>query len=252
VSPGESVIGMLDWGVGGLGCYRALRVAYPNLNVLYCSDTGAAPYGKLTQCALSKRVAHMLARLVTLGATHLIVACNAASTVLADVSLPVPLLGIVECGIAVVPAAFSGSLGLVGGLRTIESQLYQRALSKPTRRIVARVAQPLSAHIEAGSTDSPAFAADLAEIMAPLADAEAILLACTHYPAVAAQIAGYAPRAELLDPAAALTALISTRWQLATFKPSTRLFCTGDPDAMQYAARRVWGVDAGSVTFLRA
>lgn len=252
MSSRESVIGMLDWGVGGLGCYRALRDAYPNARVLYCSDTGAPPYGKLTHGELRDRVQQMLDRLVALGANQLIVACNAACTVLDEVELAVPACGILECGIAVVPGTFRGVLGILGGKRTIESALYQRALSGPEREIVACIAQPLSAHIEAGSTDSPEFAHELQKIMAPLADADAILLACTHYPSVSARIAAHAPRARLIDPACALPALLAQRFQLHASTSSLQLLCTGDPEAMQRAALRVWGVQADSVSFLPA
>src|SRR5688500_6716342 len=80
--PMNQRLGILDWGIGGVGVLRALRQQAPRIPVIYSSDAGHAPYGQLTRDALSRRVSMVLTRMVELGATSLIVACNAASTVL--------------------------------------------------------------------------------------------------------------------------------------------------------------------------
>src|SRR5688572_9808162 len=102
--------------------------------------------------------------------------------------------------------------------------------------VCGRVAQPLSAHIEAGTARGAAFAETLAAIMSPIARADALLLACTHYPAVADAIAAHAPGAQLLDPARALAAATLKSLKGRRSDGPTRFLTTGDPAAMRRAA----------------
>ncbi len=235
-------IGMLDWGIGGIDCYRLLKRTHPQVPILYWSDTGAVPYGKLPARELSARVQKVVNRLVGLGATKLVVACNAASTVLANVASTVPVAGVIEHGRAAVPSTFRGTLGVIGGVRTIRSGLYRRALASPGRRIESRIAQPLSGHIEAGTIDTEAGRRDLTRVMARMVDADAILLACTHYAAIKDRLQVLAPRAELFDPVPALVDFVTRTFHPHSGHGIDRFFTTGDPTAMRAAARRVWGV----------
>ena len=238
-------LGFLDWGIGGLGIFQAFRRRRPAVPVLYWSDTGATPYGRLPAPQLTARVRGVLQAMVGHGVTHAVVACNAASTILpalGDVGIPV--MGVIEPAIAMVPPDLKGTLGVVGGTRTIRSGLYRRALTTPRRRVLQRIAQPLSAHIEAGRTGTPAFRADLERIMRPLARADAILLACTHYPSAAAAFRQLAPGASLLDPAQAVVDAIVARWRLPSGRGDLFL-TTGRPDEMRRAARAAWGIDLG-------
>jgi len=238
-------LGFLDWGIGGLGIFQAFRQRRPTVPVLYWSDTGATPYGRLPAPQLTARVRRVLQAMVGQGVTHAVVACNAASTILpalGDVGIPV--MGVIEPAIAMVSPELEGTLGVVGGARTIRSGLYRRALATPRRRVLQRIAQPLSAHIEAGRAGTPAFQADLERIMGPLSHVDAILLACTHYPSAAKAFRRLAPGAALLDPAEAVVEAIVARWRL----PSGRgdLFVTtGHPGEMRRAARAAWGIELG-------
>jgi glutamate racemase len=242
VSPALRV-GILDWGIGGLGCYRLLKEVRPTLPVTYWSDAGATPYGKLGARALEERVSRVVHALHARGASHVIVACNAASTVVSRISAPVPVMGIIEAAIASVPGDLRGTLAIVGGARTIRSQVYRRALSRRGRRLVCRIAQPLSAHIEAGRMDSPAFHRDVARIFRPLASADAVLLACTHYPAAAEILRGQlAPHAQLLDPAEQLVSRALSAWRLGDARGADAFVTTGAVPAMRRAANSAWGL----------
>ncbi len=237
-------IGMLDWGIGGIECYRLFKQAHPEVPVLYWSDTGATPYGRMSKKALSERVAHVVNRLVQRGATRIIFACNAAATVLPSLRTDVPCTGVIEHAARAIPADFRGVLGIVGGARTIRSGQHRRALrARPGLQVVTRIAQPLSAHIEAGSTDTDGYRHDLRSIMAPLARVDGLLLACTHYAAVKADLrALLSDGAQLFDPVPALVDFVSREWPLPTSEMPDQFVTTGDPVAMQQAASRVWGV----------
>jgi glutamate racemase len=241
----DSCLGIIDWGIGGLGLVQALDRTAPGLPVLYWSDAGATPYGRMQTNELVRRLAMVVDELAGRGATEVVLACNAASTVVGRLGGgPVPVEGIIDYGLASVPGDLVGQVGVIGGRRTIASGHYRRGLARPGRTVLSRVAQPLSAHIEAGRTGSPEFLADLDRILEPLRRVDALVLACTHYPAANRWFANALPHALLIDPADRLAAAIAQRHPLSrsAAEPGPRDYLTtGDPAVMHRGARRAWG-----------
>jgi glutamate racemase len=52
----QRTLGIVDWGIGGIGLLQRLDVRAPRLPVVYWSDTGAIPYGKQQTRDLSARL----------------------------------------------------------------------------------------------------------------------------------------------------------------------------------------------------
>jgi glutamate racemase len=238
-------LGIIDWGIGGLGLVQALDRTAPGLPVLYWSDAGATPYGRMRSDELAGRLTTVVGALAERGATEVVLACNAASTVVGRLGgAAIPVEGIINHGLASVPEELTGQVGVIGGRRTIVAGHYRRGLARRGRVVLSRVAQPLSAHIEAGRTDSPQFRADLAKILAPLRRVDALVLACTHYPAAREWFAAALPHALLIDPVERMAASIAARHPSTrgTARLGTRNFLTtGDPEAMRRGAARAWG-----------
>ncbi|ODR24337.1 glutamate racemase [Mycolicibacterium porcinum] len=242
----QPCLGIVDWGIGGIGLVRELDRCAPGLPVLYWSDAGAMPYGRMRTADLAARLGVVIAELADRGATEVVLACNAASTVAPWLTrAPVPVEGIIGHGLASVPDDIRGPVGVIGGRRTIASGCYRRGLSRPGREVLSRVAQPLSAHIEAGSVGSPGFVADLHRIVGPLHRAQALVLACTHYPAVGEWFTEALPDAVLIDPAQRLAAAIAERHPAARTGPTAeRAYLTsGDVESMRRGAAIAWGVE---------
>lgn len=239
----NSCLGIVDWGIGGIGLVRALDQVAPGLPVLYWSDAGATPYGRMGTDELAARLTTVVTRLAERGATEVVLACNAASTVVGRLgAAPIPVEGIIGHGLASVPDDITGSVGVVGGRRTIAGGHYRRGLARRGRVVLSRVAQPLSAHIEAGRTGSPQFLADLSRIVAPLRGVDALVLACTHYPAASQWFAAALPHTLLIDPAERMAAAIAARHPRTQQTRGPRVFLTtGDPKAMRLGAARAWG-----------
>lgn len=238
-------LGLLDWGIGGVDLYRRVRARQPDLATVYWSDSGATPYGKLGRDALAARVAAVANALRAHGVTHLVVACNAASTVIDHPLLAgagLPICGVIAPAIAATLASPARRVGVIGGRRTIRSGLYRRALLADGRRVQQRVAQPLSAMVERGELDGPNVRGELARILAPLSRVDALVLACTHYTALLAPIRELLPDAVMIDPAAATLARLARDWPLDGPGGSDMFLTTGDPRAMQDAARLAFGV----------
>src|SRR3954470_885309 len=166
-------LGILDWGIGGVAFYALARARLPELPIVYWSDAGAVPYGKQAPAELAQRLVAIARWLkCEAGVTHLAIACNAASSVLPridprDETLP-EITGVIEHGVraALQRTAPGQVIGVVGGRRTIPSRAYRRALSGRTVR--QRVAQPISARVEAGDLRSQGLRGELDGIMAPL------------------------------------------------------------------------------------
>lgn len=281
-------LGILDWGIGGVDFYARLRAAHPAVPVTYWSDAGTTPYGKQPLSALAARVEAVALALRDRGVTHLVVACNAASTVLDHPRLRalgrsgLPITGVIEPAITAALADPAREFGVVGGRRTIASQVYRRGLAIAGRKVVQRVAQPLSALVERGEVDGPEVRAELARIFAPLRRVETLVLACTHYTALLPPIRALLPAVRIVDPAAATLAFVARHWHLdraldlpATgvrgasrtlviaagspppaprphaphaHGPSDMFLTTGDPQAMRRAAQRAFGVALADVT----
>ena len=74
------MLGIIDWGIGGISVYKLIKERRPDVPVVYFSDTGVTPYGKMSRTELTRRLNSVIGFLKTKGVTHLVIGCNAAST----------------------------------------------------------------------------------------------------------------------------------------------------------------------------
>lgn len=249
-------IGVCDWGVGGLGFYGLLRAARPDLDVLYLGDQGVPGYGKLPRPVLAARLRAVMARFREEGVSQVVVACNAASTVLDEVRVA----GVQATGMILPTLEGLGSrlspqpplgdeplgegksrIGLIGGRRTVLSGAYARPLRAAGWAVRSRVAQPLSGLIEAGDLAGAKRA--LGPILGPLRGIDRLVLACTHYVVLEDAIRAHLPGTELVDPAAYAWAAVAPALPAPTdHLGEVRFVTTGDPGCMAEAAHRAFGV----------
>ncbi len=250
-----SMLGILDWGIGGLDLFRKLRAAGCTCDVLYWSDAGSPPYGTLSADALAQRVASVADRLATRGCDRVIVACNAASTVLSDPAIAevgarrgCEVQGVIEPAVAAVLARALPSITVIGGRRTIEAQAHARPLTAGGCLVRSRVAQPLSGLIERGVTDGAQLDACLAEILEPVADTRHLLIGCTHYVAALPAIERRLPQLQtIIDPAAETLAQLRRRDGLRPGRGHERFVTTGRPRDTLYGAAQAFGLDLPAV-----
>ncbi|MDP5102340.1 MAG: glutamate racemase [Erythrobacter sp.] len=196
-----SPILLFDSGVGGLTVYDALRKVLPDAPVIYAADLAGLPYGTKTEAQIATRVAGLLGRMAERFQPRLAcIACNTASTIalgmVRDV-LEIPVVGTVP---AIKPAAAltqTGTIGLVGTDATIR-QAYvddlEEKFGNGTRLL--RVAAPgLVAAAEAKLRGQPVDPALIVDVHARLAampggsEIDTLVLACTHFPLLAEELA---------------------------------------------------------------
>ena len=197
---------MFDSGVGGLSVLAPTRALLPQASFVYVADNGGFPYGIRTEAEIAARVPALLGRLVERHHPRLVViACNTASTIaLAAVraALNVPVVGTVP---AIKPAAEQSrkrAIGVLGTDATVR-QPYVDDLSARfaadcivLRHGSARLVQLAEAKLRGESADAADYQAVLAGLLnQPGGDRiDTVVLACTHFPLVADELAAAAPR----------------------------------------------------------
>lgn len=203
----EPAIGLVDWGIGGLSVYRQIRLHRPSVPMIYLSDTGSTAYGRMGRDELRRRMERVAQWFAGRGVRRFVVACNAASTVLAEMDRTaidgagLAITGMIEPTVRGVLRLTPVRLGVIGGARTIRSGAYRRAFAAQGIAVDQRIAQPLSALIERGDTSSAQLQDECRRVVAPLAACTHLLLACTHYPAIAPVLQSLMPGTILIDPA---------------------------------------------------
>jgi glutamate racemase len=224
--------------------YNPIRAQHElvwELDLVCVSDAGYTPYGKVPPRELAGRVSRVIGEM---NVDAVVLACNAASAVLGDIDVSVPLEGVIRHGVSAALASPHQHLGVVGGHRTIEDQVYGRPLRDAGRVVIERVAQPLSAHVEAGRLRGEEVEAELEATVAPLAGVDALILACTHYAALTPLFKRALPGVLLMDPVVSLVPYIVEDWGLENERGSGALtvWTTGDPAQMQTSAKRAFGI----------
>lgn len=233
-------LGIIDWGIGGVSIYKLIRQKLGTVPITYFSDTGAAAYGKMSRTQLLSRLELVIEYLVGLGVTHVVIGCNAASTVIPKVRSRLPIVGVIEPAARLIGRLRPTNLGTIGGRRTILSGVYRRAFASRGIRVKQRVAQPLSGMIESGDTSSIALHDAARRILAPLSDCSHILLACTHYPAIRDVLQQYVSSGtRLVDPAGEVVRSVG-KWRL-TGNGADQFLTTGDASAMRRASEKAFG-----------
>ena len=200
-----------DSGVGGLSVLGPTRKLLPNAPIVYAADSAAFPYGKRSEAELAARVPALLGRLVERFRPRLaVIACNTASTIALDhvrAALDIPVVGTVP---AIKPAAEMSKSRVIGVLGT-EATVRQPYVDD----LAARFAADCTV-IRHGSPELVELAeAKLAGIEIPVdairtavapmieqpggADMDVMVLACTHFPLLADEIAAAFPSITQVD-----------------------------------------------------
>lgn len=246
--PDSAPLGIVDFGIGGLGCYTKYRQAGGLQPVCYFSDAGYIPYGKLTGRQLIARLHRVLGFMRQTGVKNVLVACNAASTVLHHVDPGgLNLQGIIAPGVETVVRSGVQAVRVIGGGRTIRSGAYRKALERSGIRVEQRITQILSILIERGEVDSPELAGWIRRYTRNMEPGEALLLACTHYPAALPLFQAILPGHLILDPADLAAGMLCRMSPEAPAPAADLFFTTGDPLHMRDAAARTFGVDTAEV-----
>ena len=197
-----------DSGVGGLSVLAPTRALLPRAPIVYAADNAAFPYGTKTEAEIAERVPALLVRLVERFRPRLVVvACNTASTIALDfarAALDIPVVGTVP---AIKPAAEmskSRVIGVLGTAATVRQPYVDDLAAKFAAdcTMVRHGSAELVALAEAKLAGVVIGAEAVAAAVQPLRDApglDTVVLACTHFPLLAEELAEALPQVRFVD-----------------------------------------------------
>ena len=256
----ERPVGLFDSGVGGLTILREVRQQLPGEQCLYFADSRECPYGTKPVTEIQARCERVVDFLLDRDAKVIMVACNTASVA----ALPhlrarydVPFVGIVP---GVKPAARLTKVGKIGVLATpttAESeplaQLIQQFAYGVT--VMTQVCPDLVSLVEEGVVAGDEVERLLRRYLRTLLDTgvDVIVLGCTHYPFLKAQIQRLCgPGVTLIDPSDAVArqlgrVLATGDLASSASQASTCYYTSGDVDDMRSVLCRLLGGVDGAV-----
>ncbi len=197
---------VFDSGVGGLSVLAAIRAELPNAPLVYAADSAGFPYGTKSAAEIEARVPALLGRLAERYDPQLIViACNTASTIALDpvrTALDLPVVGTVP---AIKPAAALSKTRVIGVLGTDATvvQPYVDRLAEEfaadcevVRHGSAELVELAEAKLRGEPADEAAYRRIMDDLLSrPQGDRiDTVVLACTHFPLVEAELEAASPR----------------------------------------------------------
>jgi glutamate racemase len=243
-----------DSGVGGLSVLGPTRQLLPTAPIVYAADSAGFPYGKRTEAEVATRVPALLGRLVERFRPRLaVIACNTASTIALDharAALDIPVVGTVP---AIKPAAELSKSRVIGVLGT-EATVRQPYVDDLAERfaadcIVIRHGSPELVELAEAKLAGKAFPVQaVQEAIAPMVlqaggdKMDVMVLACTHFPLLADEIAAAFPAIAQVDGGSGIARRIAyltggQAWP-SEAPEGIAVFTSPPPDTLQPALSR--------------
>ncbi len=182
-------IGIFDSGIGGTSIWKEIHTLLPSEDTLYLSDSKNAPYGNKTKDAIIALAVKNTEYLLERNSKIIVVACNTATTNAIKVlrqNYDVPFIGIEP---AIKPAALktkTNTIGILATKGTLNSELFEKTSSNLSSNpiIIEQIGEGLVDLIENGKIHSDEMNRLLKKYLKPMmnANADHIVLGCTHYP----------------------------------------------------------------------
>jgi glutamate racemase len=207
-------IGLFDSGFGGLTVLRELLPLVPNAHCIYLGDTARLPYGSKSQATIARYAIESARFLVSQGAEHLVIACNTATALAMpeiQAAVDIPVTGVIGPAVRAAQDRYAGAEVLVlATSATVESHAYQAQSAALGLQAIEKACPLLVPLVEEGWIDNAitreVLRVYLGEALGQCSP-QAVLLGCTHYPLLAAEIGAVlnelGSHAEVIDSAQA-------------------------------------------------
>jgi glutamate racemase len=251
-------IGVFDSGVGGLSVWREIARQLPHEDTIYFADQNHIPYGPRPLVQIRQFSEAITRFLLDRGCKAIVVACNAASAAaLKSLRETFPHIPFVGMEPALKPAAQATQTRVVGVLATpatFQGQLFASVVERFANgvQLINQVCPSLVEQVEAGQFDTPATDSMLRGFLKPVveANADTIVLACTHYPFVIETIRRIVgPGINVIDPSPAIArqtgrVLVERELSAPTSRTGQHVFYTsGERETFSGVMRRLVNAD---------
>ena len=214
--PTSTKIGIFDSGFGGLTVLKALLEAFPEAEYLYFGDTARLPYGSKSVETVARYACEAAKFLEAQGADLLVIACNTATALAIEQikkAASVEVVGVIQPGAQRAAAASrSRKIVVIGTEATTCSHAYKNALAAFQIEAHEKACPLLVPLVEEGwvnhSVTEEIARIYLGEAFSDgFAEADVLLLGCTHYPLLKAMLQRVVPPGVTLVDSAESTAL---------------------------------------------
>jgi glutamate racemase len=207
----DAPILFLDSGIGGLSVLAPTRLLLPQAHFIYAADYGGIPYGEKSEIEVATRVCALLGMLSERVRPRLaVIACNTASTIAlahARAVLDIPIVGTVPAIKPAVAASKSRVIGVLGTAATIRQPYVDRLSAEfagdctVLRSAAPELVGAAEAKLRGEAVDPAVIAAALAGLSnQPGGSAlDVVVLACTHFPLLRAELAAARPDLTFVD-----------------------------------------------------
>jgi glutamate racemase len=207
----QPIIGVFDSGLGGFTVLKELQTTMPGARYIYYGDSLYAPYGPREKEWIKWRSATITQYLLNRGANLIVVACNTATASAIEYlrkQFSCPFVGMEP---AVKPAALHTQSGVIGVLAT-KGTFMGNHYNQTTQQFAGDVKVLTQVGYQLVELIEEAPSLDLAlpllrKYLIPMLDqgSDHIVLGCTHYPLLKAQMEAIVQgRAKIVDPALAV------------------------------------------------
>ncbi len=205
------MIGIFDSGLGGLTALKEIRRLFPHEKLIYFGDTGRVPYGTRSNESITKYAMQdmrfLLSRSERLSA--ILVACGTVSSVALDTlreNFPIPIIGVLDpAAKKATTATRNGIVGVIGTSATINSGAFERKIHSlsPDINTISVPCPLLVPLVENGfiQPDNLVTRLVVKQYLAPIksANADTLILGCTHYPIISEIISAELPNVTLIN-----------------------------------------------------
>ncbi|MEZ4666437.1 MAG: glutamate racemase [Anaerolineae bacterium] len=243
-------IGVFDSGIGGLSVLREIHRLLPQHPTVYVADQYHLPYGPRPTHEIRAYSEAITNFLIEQGCVVIVIACNTASAAsleyLRQRFPTVPFVGMEPALKPALAESRSGVVGVLSTRATAEGDLYKRLLQRYAegRQVITQVAPELVRIAEEQSQHTRASRAIIADCLQPMlaAHADAIVLACTHFPFIADALQEVAGQGiKLIDPAPAVARQTARLWptEAQITISSNMYFTSGNPENLQDTLARL-------------
>lgn len=212
------MLGIFDSGRGAEAVLSRVRALYPTSDICVLEDRENAPYGTKSREELLPIVKSNIGKLITAGASRVLIGCCTASTVYGElgriekqISIPI----IAPTASLAATATKNGKIGVIATEATVRSGVFTREIRKLSRTVTVyeRAAQKLVGLVEGlkadGVTDGDK--ALVAEVLSDFhcTDIDTLVLGCTHFPHLSKVIKELLPDVKLVSCAEAAALWLS-------------------------------------------
>lgn len=256
MSSTQQPIGIFDSGIGGMTVARAIRERLPNESLVYFGDTAHLPYGDKSANAVKTYAKEITQFLLGKECKMIIVACNTASArgfgaVELLCANRIPAINVIDPVVEhVVQRYAGGTVGVIGTKSTVSSRVYPRRIQKadPSINVHSRATPLLAPMIEEGffnNNISKAVIKSYLEVPA-FQRIDALVLGCTHYPLIQAEVCSLMPPdVAVIDAAGVVADAVAQeldRVELrATGKPQHTFWVSDYTEAFHASTRMFFG-----------